>query len=71
MDAMLDYGATLSLRADEWLAVAARANDAGLGPDGIEAATVMMKIRGRDLEALRVATITRDEARQRIVVSEF
>jgi hypothetical protein len=71
MDAMLDYGSTLSLREDDWLAVAARANDAGLGEGGVEAATVLMKIRGRDLEALRAAAISRDVARARIIVSEF
>ncbi len=69
-EAVLDYGPTLALGPDDWLGVAAAANDAGLGesPDSV---TVFIRIRGRDLEALRTGAITRDEARQRIVRTEF
>lgn len=69
-DALLDYGNTLSLRSDDWLSVAARANDPGIG-DRVDAVTVLLRIRARDLEALRTGTITREEARERVVTSEF
>lgn len=69
-EAVLDYGNTLSLRPDDWLGVAARANDAGLGSQA-DAVTVLIRIRGRDLEDLRTGAIDRDEARRRIVQSEF
>ncbi len=69
-EAVLDYGNTLSLGPDDWLGVAARANDAGLG-ESADAVTVMIKIRGRDLEALRTGAITREDARRRILTTEF
>jgi hypothetical protein len=69
-EAVLDYGNTLSLRADDWLGVAARANDVGLGASA-DAVTVLIRIRGRDLEELRTGAISRDEARARIVTTEF
>lgn len=69
-EAVLDYGNTLSLRADDWLGVAARANDAGLGTTA-DAVTVLIRIRGRDLEALRTGTLSREDARRRIVTTEF
>lgn len=69
-EAVLDYGNTLSLSPDDWLGVAARANDAGLG-ESADAVTVLIKIRGRDLEALRTGALKREEARLRIVTTEF
>jgi hypothetical protein len=69
-EAVLDYGNTLSLRPDDWLGVAARANDAGLG-ESADAVTVMIRIRGRDLEALRTGALTREDARRRILTTEF
>ena len=70
VEAMLDYGNTISLGKDDWLAVAARANDA-MGQDALDNVTVLLKIRGGDLEALRMGTLSRDEARQRVSIVEF
>jgi hypothetical protein len=69
-EAVLDYGNTLSLSPDDWLGVAARANDTGLG-ESADAVTVLIKIRGRDLEALRTGALKREEARLRFVTTEF
>ena len=70
IDAMLDYGNTISLAEGDWLSVAARANDA-MGQDAVDNVTVLLRIRGSDLHALRVGSLSRDEARQRVSVTEF
>jgi hypothetical protein len=70
VDAILDYGGTISLGPDEWLIVAARANDA-MGQDSLENVTVQLKMRAGDLHALRVGTLTREEAKQRVNITEF
>ena len=61
---MLDYGNTISLAEGDWLSVAARANDA-MGQDAVDNVTVLLRIRGSDLHALRVGSLSRDEARRR------
>jgi hypothetical protein len=70
VDAMLDYGNTITLGGDDWLAVAARANDA-MGQDGADAVTVLLKLRARDLQAWRLGQVSRDEARAKVVIQEF
>jgi hypothetical protein len=70
VEAMLDYGNTISLGQEDWLAVAARANDT-MGQDALDSITVLLKIRGSDLQALRLGTLSREEARQRVSVTEF
>jgi hypothetical protein len=70
VEAMLDYGNTMNLVDADWLAVAARGNDA-MGQDAVDNVTVLLKIRGSDLNALRVGTLSRDEVRQRVSVTEF
>jgi hypothetical protein len=70
VEAMLDYGNTISLGQDDWLAVAARANES-MGQDALDNITVLLKIKGSDLQALRRGSLSRDEARQRISITEF
>ena len=62
---MLDYSGSLLLAGDDWLTVATT----GFGGGGNAAAAgagLMLRVRGRDLAALRAGEISRDEARQRI-----
>lgn len=70
VEAMLDYGNTITLGEGDWLAVAARANDA-MGQDALDNVTVLLKIRGSDLQALRIGSLSRDEAKQRVSITEF
>ena len=72
IDAMLDYGATLSLGDDDWLTIAARDNGDGIIPGDLnEMVTITLRIRGRDLGELKGGRLSRDEARRRIEVREF
>lgn len=71
VEAILDYGGTIGLQPEDWLAVAMRGNDAALGQDDIDAVTVLLRVRGRDLEGLRTGALTREQVRQRVSVSEF
>lgn len=75
IDAMLDFSAPMALGADEWLTVAARDNERRdmLAPQTPfeEVVTVMLRIRGSDLAAYRGGRIDRDDARRRVVVSQF
>ena len=66
VDAMLDHSHALSLGADEWLTVAAHDDaDRTIGmADPYESVTMLFRIRGADLEALRAGRMTRDEARR-------
>ena len=75
VNVMLDYSGSLSIAADDWLTVASMG--AGPAPSpaaasaGSGAAGLMLRIRGRDLAALRARDITRVEARTRIETVEF
>jgi hypothetical protein len=72
VDAMLDYGATLNLGAEEWFTVAARENtETMLAGDLTETVTVTLRVRGADLDALKAGRIGRDELRQRVQVRQF
>ena len=62
---MLDYSGSLLLAADEWLTVAT-SGFGGAGSGAAVGAGLMLRVRGRDLAALRSGEISRDEARQRI-----
>jgi hypothetical protein len=73
-DAMLDHGGSIQVGPDEWLTIAARDNEvpSGLAPDEpYDVMTIVLKIRGSDLVALRAGRLTREEARKRIDVTEF
>jgi hypothetical protein len=72
IDAMLDHGTALNLGADEWLTVAAREHeDAAFTGELPYLVTITLRLRGRDLQAFRTGQISREEARQRVDVSEF
>jgi hypothetical protein len=72
VEAMLDYGSTLSLDPDEWLTVAARETiDAMIAGDLTETVTITLRIRASDLTDLKSGRATRDEVRRRVEVREF
>jgi hypothetical protein len=73
MDAMLDYSRGLNLAAAEWLGVGARGtNDRPpLGPANTDAQTVIIQVRGADLNAFLGGQISKEEARKRIEVKVF
>ena len=72
VDAMLDYGTTLSLGVDEWLTVAARENsDAVLAGDLTESVTITLRVKAADLEAFKAGRLTKDEVRQRVEVRQL
>jgi hypothetical protein len=73
IDAMLEYGGSLAIGDDEWLAVAARDNlpsDPLIPGDSVDFSTVVFRIKGRDLAALQTRRLTPDEARRRVDVRE-
>ena len=75
IDAMLDYGPVMSMQADQWLTVAARDNERRdtLAPQDPfeEVVTVLLKIKGSDLQAFRSGKIDKEEAKRRVKVGEF
>ena len=72
---MLDHSGSLALGPDDWLTVAATgAASSWVGAAGSAASaatTMMLRIRGRDLAALRAGDISRSEAQNRIHAIEF
>jgi hypothetical protein len=75
IDAMLDYSPPMALPPDQWLTVAARDNERRdtLAPQDPfeEVVTVLLKIKGSDLQEYRSGKILKDEARRRVKVGEF
>ena len=73
MDAMLDHGRALGIEPDEWFTIAARSNDdrPPLLPAETESRTVVIKVKGADLNAFLGGQISRDEARRRVDVRVF
>ena len=75
VDAILDYTGSVGVGASEWLTIAARESvfDRRFlpGDPGDAAITVILRIKGSDLEALRDRTLTRDEARKRVDVKHY
>jgi hypothetical protein len=73
IDAMLEYGGSLAIGDDEWLAVAARDNvpsDPLIPGDSVDFSTVVFRIKGRDLAALQARRLTPEEARRRVDIRE-
>jgi hypothetical protein len=69
--AVLDSGAATGVGPDEWLTVAARESlDLRFLPDD-PATTLIMRVKGSDLAALRDKQLTRDDARKRIEVKQY
>src|SRR5688500_8616636 len=71
--AMLEQGPTMSLGPDEWLTVAARDDEPRnplLPGNTTDYSTWMIRIKGSDLAAIRSNTLSVEEARKRVEVSE-
>jgi hypothetical protein len=75
VDTMLTYSAPLEIGPDQWLTVAARDNEPRdtLAPQDPfeEVVTWIYRIKGSDLLAYRSGKIDKDEARRRVVISQF
>lgn len=73
MDVMLDHSRSLSLTAEEWLTVAARSHDERprLAPIDNDTQTVVIRVRGADLNAYLGGQISREDARKRMDVRVF
>lgn len=71
VDAMLDYGPPLGIASDQWLTVAARGDQDRTLPGELgDEVTIVLRVRGGDLQAFRAGRLGRDEARQRVEVRE-
>jgi hypothetical protein len=72
IDAMLEYGGSMTLRPDEWLTVAARDAEGPLTPaENYDPSTLILRVKGSDLSAFQAKQITMEEARKRVEVREF
>lgn len=75
IDAVLDYKGSLGVAADEWLTVAARESvfDRRIVPgDPNDASiTMILRIKGSDLLALRDRQLTREDARERVDLKHY
>jgi hypothetical protein len=73
-DAIVDHSAPIGVGADEWLTVAARESvDHRFVPgDPTDTAlTIMLRVKGSDLSALRERKMTRDEVRKRVDIKRY
>lgn len=72
IDAILDNSGVLQLKDEQTLAVAVIPTSvSGPGPYRNSSATLILSIKGADLEQLRQGKISRDEAKRRIVETYF
>jgi hypothetical protein len=72
ISAMLEYGSTLALQPEEWLTVAARDNQSVVIPGDLsETVTVILRIKGSDLNELMTGRLAPQDARRRVEVREF
>lgn len=72
ISAMLEYGSTLALQPEEWLTVAARDNQSVVIPGDLsETVTVILRIKGSDLNELMAGRLAPQDARRRVDVREF
>lgn len=72
VDAMLDYSRSLDVAADEWLSVVARGEEEPI-PTSLydDSQALILRIKGADLALFYSGAITRDEARKRVLESQF
>ncbi len=73
LDAIIDGSRILAIERGHWLTVAASGVEEAI-PNPLYRSTsrkLILSIKGEDLQALRAGTITRDEARTRIVERRF
>lgn len=75
MNAVLDYSGPVGIGADEWLTIAARESLVDRrfipGDPTDTAITVILRIKGSDLQGLREQRLTREDARKRIDVKQY
>jgi hypothetical protein len=73
IDAMLKHSGSISIGADEWLTVAAHDTEhrSRLASQPYDLLTIVLRVKGSDLAALRADRITLEEARKRVEVREF
>jgi hypothetical protein len=73
IDAMIENSGPLVLGADEWLTVAARDSAPGnaLVPGDQDVVTLILRIRGSDLNAFRAGRLTLEQVKARVAASEF
>jgi hypothetical protein len=75
MGAIVDYKGSTGVDANEWLTVAARESVFDrryIGADPNDTAiTIIVRIKGSDLQAVRDGAITRDEGLKRLVVKHY
>lgn len=71
VDAMLDYSRSLNVPAGESLSVVARSEDDPMPNLYDDSRTLILRIKGSDLALFHEGKITREEARKRIVESQF
>jgi hypothetical protein len=72
MDAILDHGSPVGIGPDEWLTVAARESlDLRFVDNPNDrATTLILRMKGSDLKALKDRQLSRDEARKKIEVKQ-
>ena len=75
VNAILDYPGSVGVAAEEWLTVAARESVVDRrfmpGDPNDTAITVMLRIKGSDLNAVRDRQLSKDEARKRVEVKYY
>ena len=75
MNVILDYTGSVGIAAEEWLTVAARESVVDrrfVNGGAIEAPmTVILRIKGSDLQALHERKLSRDEARKRVEIKRY
>jgi len=68
IDAMLNYGTALRLDDKEWLVIAARATSDIMPGQLDDAASILLRIKGEDLNAYVLKKISRDEVIKKIEI---
>jgi hypothetical protein len=68
IDAMLSYGSALRLDDQEWLVIGARATSDALPGQLDDQASILLKIKGEDLNAYMLKKLTRDEVIKKIEI---
>jgi hypothetical protein len=73
IDAMIENSGTLVIGGDEWLTVAARDNAPSdpFMPGGQDAMTLVIRVKGEDLNAFRAGRLSLEQVRARVEVGEF
>jgi hypothetical protein len=73
IDAMIENSGALVIGGSEWLTVAARDNAPGdpFMPGGQDTTTLVIRIKGDDLNAFRAGRLTLEQVRDRVQVGEF